>query len=593
LQPFQSTYIPVLAALVFLWGGVVCAQHQGHDHTEPYPFFQAVDHAEAAGELTPDESLLQKFYAGFRPELLRNEFKSASGQQPIKCMVPAMRQYSQMQDRLLPETVTEVEEMIRSGGGPTEFSYVSPSGHFEFHYDTTGSDAVPAQQNIQAAIEQNIPDYIYHAAFAADSSYRYQVKNFGFTDFARDTPYQVGFRNFGFYGTTTSSGSTTFITIHSNFNNFPPNTHPEGDQIGALYVTIAHEIKHAIQYAANRWRGSAGSFDWIEMDATLAEEVVFGDTNDYYNYIKKSFDSNEPNSSSIFGNPRKPTPGAYWHITWMLYFSELYGHEFWVDVWKNIRAEPLMLFADAVEQELELRGEKFATSHLKNHLWHLGSGQAFAVAKFGFREREFYPSSVIGSELITIPDSVSGSDLAPMAAEYIQALPNSSALGQPNISVQSGTPGVGVGVIGTFRDGTSRHLQSVDELSSSTEIQTSWGWDELTDLKIAVVNTSRDQSADYTLVLKSVIPEDDVLAQNYPNPFNPSTRIEFSLNDRKDVQIDVYDSIGRKITTLLNDTLNEGFHFVDFDGSGLASGVYFYRIRTDQTITTNKMVLLK
>jgi hypothetical protein len=83
------------------------------------------------------------------------------------------------------------------------------------------------------------------------------------------------------------------------------------------------------------------------------------------------------------------------------------------------------------------------------------------------------------------------------------------------------------------------------------------------------------------------------LEQNYPNPFNPSTNIKFALTERKDVRVEVYDRIGRKISTLIDDELSRGFHTVQFDGSGFASGVYFYRIVTDQAAITRKMVLVK
>jgi len=593
LQRLNLIHTIIVIILGLMCAQKAAAQQHGHTHPEPADLFRTIDSAQEAGLLTPDESILQKFYAGFEPGRLNDAFKPASDASPIKCMVPAMRQFNQLRDQLLPSTVMEIEELIQPRTNNTEFSYRSPSGVFEIHYDTTGSDAVPSKQTIPEAIEQNIPNYIYHAAFAADSSYRHQVETLGFTDFRRSTPYLIEFQNFGFYGTTTSSGSSSFITVHSNFNSFPPNAHPEGDQIGALYVTIAHEVKHAVQYEANRWRGSAGSFDWIEMDATMAEEMVFDNVNDYYNYIRKSFESPEPNRSSIFGNPRDPTPGAYWHTTWMFYFSERFGDSFWVDVWNDIRNDPLIPFSEAVEQQLALRNEDFASNHLENHLWHLASGPLFSESGFGFREREFYPEAFIGSRLASIPDSLSGTGLRPMAADYLEAVPNRTALGQPQITVESDAPGVGIGVIGTFRDGRSETFHTVNTQSLNQQIQTQWSWRDLTDLKIAVVNTNQSGSADYKLKLTSVIPENDILAQNYPNPFNPTTRIEFSLNNRKNVRIDVFDSIGRQVTTLLNDTLNEGFHFVDFNGSGLSSGVYFYRIRTDQTVTTNKMLLLK
>jgi hypothetical protein len=59
------------------------------------------------------------------------------------------------------------------------------------------------------------------------------------------------------------------------------------------------------------------------------------------------------------------------------------------------------------------------------------------------------------------------------------------------------------------------------------------------------------------------------------------------------VRLDIFDSIGRRIETLINGQMNEGIHVVDFNGSGLASGVYFYRIRTNEQTLTQKMVLVK
>lgn len=568
-------------------------QAQQHDHSDAYTVFSLIDDAKKSGSLSLDESILQKFYAGYQPDLLSREFQQESEYVAVKCMVPVMQEYMSVKEELTAVTRNQIGAMLEGSRVSTEFSYIPPSGNFVFHYDTTGTHAIPAAQTIPGAEEQNIPDYIYHAAFAADSSYRYQVGKLGFTDFVRDTPYEIEFRNFGFYGTTTVSGSTTFITIHSNFNGFPPNTHPKGNQIGALYVTMAHEIKHAIQYAANRWRGSAGTFNWIEMDATMMEEIVHDDVNDYYNYIRQNFNSDRPSSSSIFGSPQNPTPGAYWHITWMLYFAEEFGMPFWVDVWEDIRAEPLINFADAIDGQLLQRGERLSSAHLKNHLWHLGSGEQFIPADFGFRERQFYPNASISSELMSVPDSIFNTGLRPLAANYIRADAPIMFIGQPGIRIEATVPGVGIGLIGIFKDGTARKLSAVNENSATGLIQTPWNWGNLSELKIAVVNTNRTRTADYTLTLESILPEEDILTQNYPNPFNPTTRIEFSLNSRKDVRIDIYDAVGRRVSTLLNQTLGKGFHFVDFDGSNLASGAYFYRIITDQTVTTNKMMLIK
>jgi hypothetical protein len=91
-------------------------------------------------------------------------------------------------------------------------------------------------------------------------------------------------------------------------------------------------------------------------------------------------------------------------------------------------------------------------------------------------------------------------------------------------------------------------------------------------------------------------PEGYALNQNYPNPFNPSTVISFELPRAALVNLDVYDILGRTVRSLDLGLLSHGAHEVTFDGSGLASGVYFYRVSTDQpglSPLTKKMTLVK
>jgi len=83
------------------------------------------------------------------------------------------------------------------------------------------------------------------------------------------------------------------------------------------------------------------------------------------------------------------------------------------------------------------------------------------------------------------------------------------------------------------------------------------------------------------------------LWQNYPNPFNPSTRIKFSLPKADYVKIEVYNLIGQKIITLLNQYMTAGLHNVEFNGQDLLSGVYWYKIETKDFQDVKKMILLK
>ncbi|MFH2036867.1 MAG: T9SS type A sorting domain-containing protein [Candidatus Zixiibacteriota bacterium] len=95
-----------------------------------------------------------------------------------------------------------------------------------------------------------------------------------------------------------------------------------------------------------------------------------------------------------------------------------------------------------------------------------------------------------------------------------------------------------------------------------------------------------------------MLPTSFSLSQNHPNPFNPSTMIEYSLPTRSPVKISIYNILGQKVTTLVDETVSAGNHNViwngtDKNGQPVASGIYFYRIETDQFIDSKKMILLK
>lgn len=79
----------------------------------------------------------------------------------------------------------------------------------------------------------------------------------------------------------------------------------------------------------------------------------------------------------------------------------------------------------------------------------------------------------------------------------------------------------------------------------------------------------------------------------YPNPFNPSTQIRFTLDAGRQTRLAVYDMLGREVAVLINGSLSAGTHQVTFDASGLASGVYIYRLETTGRMFTRRMTLVK
>jgi photosystem II stability/assembly factor-like uncharacterized protein len=83
------------------------------------------------------------------------------------------------------------------------------------------------------------------------------------------------------------------------------------------------------------------------------------------------------------------------------------------------------------------------------------------------------------------------------------------------------------------------------------------------------------------------------LAQNYPNPFNPSTTIKYSIPDDGIVKLAVYNMLGQEVATLVNTTQKEGIYEVNLNATGLANGVYVYRIETSSFTESKKLVLMK
>jgi hypothetical protein len=135
---------------------------------------------------------------------------------------------------------------------------------------------------------------------------------------------------------------------------------------------------------------------------------------------------------------------------------------------------------------------------------------------------------------------------------------------------------------------------------------TSWGFAELTTicadtLKGCVINgvLYGDTS---TLVginqISSEVPVEYLLSQNYPNPFNPITKLKFQMPKSGKSVLTVYDALGKVAQVLVNQYLSPGTYEVDFEGSNLPSGVYYYRLDASTSLSvtyteTKKMVLIK
>ncbi|OGU55708.1 MAG: hypothetical protein A2V66_13800 [Ignavibacteria bacterium RBG_13_36_8] len=113
-------------------------------------------------------------------------------------------------------------------------------------------------------------------------------------------------------------------------------------------------------------------------------------------------------------------------------------------------------------------------------------------------------------------------------------------------------------------------------------------------------NVTVNQSTNYTGTgptsveqLSTLLPTAYSVEQNYPNPFNPTTKIKYDIPKETFVSLRVYDLFGQEIEILVNERLPAGRYESEFNGSKLASGIYFYRLQAGSFTKTKKLILLK
>ena len=142
--------------------------------------------------------------------------------------------------------------------------------------------------------------------------------------------------------------------------------------------------------------------------------------------------------------------------------------------------------------------------------------------------------------------------------------------------------------------------EMLENLAPGQEAGVSFSFDVRREAPVNTTDTlefliSDNQGGSWTksIVLEYTPPRTFALEQNYPNPFNPSTTIQYQLAEEVKVRLEVYDLLGRKVATLLDNRIPAGYHEVSFDASSLASGVYIYRLVAGNFSKTRKMMVMK
>lgn len=601
-------YILVIITLL-CFSSRAFAQHN-HSHGDVLALLAAIDEEVAAGKRTFDSGLRQKALLIVAPQSMDESVRPARGT-TFKCLTPVTMQLhnAEKNGRLSSQERALLEPAVKMRtGAQTQAVYTSPSGKFEITYETSGADAVPSAD----ANTNGIPDYVEWTGFAADSSWRNMVQNLGYLDpVLNNATFKFTFKNFDFYGVTYPSGATTRIEIHSTFEGFPDNTHPDGNQKGAVYATVGHELKHSIQYMYTNWTGDSEGF--LEMDATMYEEVNFDNVNDYYNYL--------PDAASVIRGPQNSVYAAsYEHVTWALFFVEKYGPTFWRQTWQRIGASSSNYFIHVRDNALA-RGGVIQNDLVENYLYHAAVGDTLnglgrSLKSYGFEERLTYPLFTGSATITRLNSAVTGQSTAfilnGMSARNIQVTPATSDTGNVYISLSYNKIATAMGVVVERKDRSHRvYFLPAQTGKTFVELRLPERWENARRVIATVANTdvttnnktgtAFQVSVQYEISNRTQIPVDNEvqhvrafeLFQNYPNPFNPSTTIRFSLPAAQFVTLEVFDLSGRKIATLASGSYPQGNHAAVWDASEVASGIYVYRLSSASSTLVKRMTLVK
>jgi hypothetical protein len=140
-------------------------------------------------------------------------------------------------------------------------------------------------------------------------------------------------------------------------------------------------------------------------------------------------------------------------------------------------------------------------------------------------------------------------------------------------------------------------FQSISEVSTLNSLFPPVG---IYDYMLKITNLWADPSLklkyDTTVDVEKInneTPHSFTLYQNYPNPFNPTTTIKFALPADSRVKINIYNSLGQLVETLVDKEMESGYHEINFDASRLSSGVYLYHLQSQDFVSVKKMLLIK
>jgi len=507
-----------------------------------------------------------------------------SGEAPAACLTPAIAEQLHEHRTHAGPAPLDLLRSERAGW----FSYVSPAGLFEMHYTLTGLDAV---RPLDEDPPNGIPDLVENCAVWLDAAWSIELDSLDYPapPLPADGTYDVTFQWFpgdilGACGPQESEGPlNTEIFLRRRFGGFgvDPDLLAKG--------TIAHELKHAIQYLVNQWV----EMGWVELDANWIIDHVF-DEADWGRVLQ--YDGSQlstPEQSLDEGGT-----GSYLDYLWEEYLWLKHGDQILHDFWSIRGASPQQPVLDSYRDTQLLYGADWSDSYPEFMEWCWFSG-SFAQPGFGFPESDSYIDVALREPVIAAYPHGATDSVAHLACHHRRCAPENPSR-FPRFLVQ-GDPGapLTVSVITGFPDGsfsiTRPPFDAAGELDYTVpHLGASLSWVGI------VVTNSETAGADRAYSLQVV--EEGVTGATvtaaappalraHPNPFTTSVELRFARPADGRSAVTVHDVRGRLVRRL-----GEGESRWDGradDGSVVPAGVYWIRLETASGVATRAVTRVR
>ncbi|MFC1564329.1 MXAN_6640 family putative metalloprotease [candidate division KSB1 bacterium] len=561
---------------------------------------ELIERDRQAGAISRTEQAILIGYSAVAPERLPPKYQNA-GFIDHKCGFGKYQIVREEYNNFSPE-LQELFKVLVTRPSMTN-SYVSPSGNFRIHYEVTGTNQVPSDDDNS----NGIPDYVEEAGEAFDHSRRILVDTLGFQAPPPDegvdgSEYDVYVLNMNNYGSTSwypMPGSDTrqisYIEIENDYAEDRFSTHG----IEGVKVTAAHEYFHAV-HVGYIW--SSLDIFFYEWSSTWFEDVAYSGIDDYLQYL-----------TTLFKNLTRPVNTRNgWHeygmCIWHHFMSRRYGRDIVRKMWERMPDERALA---AIENTIVAEtGSTFEIELTAFYQWNYFTGTR-ADTENKYPEGDLYPEVVFGDTINAENDTTITVDVRYLSGNYVAVNRQMATTYNVDYSIDPGDVGDIHGSAFLNEGGVYSFLTPfgfTSDVTGEFSISSSRTNSQFMLIPVVSATMSRPGTTTYPITfnfnfLGPAPPDVDILMPTWPNPAD-FTRVQeitipFVLREEDYVEIKIFSTSGRLVKSFEKALYYKGLNStLKWDGNDnnnrpVPSGVYFYVINSPSLKDMKKMAIIR